>query len=66
MQKVKEIFKLPANRQLLGVGESSVLVTRFKGGEFLAPDGGDSSAEKNPFGGLWYGVTMKLQAEVRE
>lgn len=66
MQKIKEIFKTPSNRQFLGDGDGSVLVTRFKGGEFLAPDGGDSKTEKNPIGGLWYGVTMKLQAEVRE
>ena len=66
MQKVKEIFKTPVNRQFMGEGDGSVLVTRFKGGEFFAPDGGNSKTEKNPIGGFWYGVNMKLQAEVRE
>jgi hypothetical protein len=53
LQKVKEVFKKPSNRQLSGKAQ---MVT-FAGGDFDNQKDG---------GGFWKGVSVNLRIEVRE
>ena len=57
LQKVKEVLKKPANRKF-----SSVLITRFQGGEFDNQAGEDIDKDF----GYFLGVSIELEAEVIE